>query len=232
VSRASVVVLIPAFDEAATVARVVGVARAAGVGPVVVIDDGSRDATAAAATAAGAEVIRLAVNAGKGGAMVAGARARHERVVVLLDADLIGLTPEHVRALAEPVVAGRADMSRGVFRGGRWRTQAPQRLLPVLNGQRALARTALLAVEGLATSRYGAEVAIFVHARRHRWRSVDVVLAGVTQVMKEEKRGAWRGFLARLRMYAEILRQTFAPARTRRKGRRMAISAHRKAPSR
>lgn len=200
----SCVVLIPAFEEADTVAEVVRIAQAADVGPVVVIDDGSSDATADVAEDAGAEVLRLATNVGKGGALDAGARARSETVVVLLDADLTGLRPEHVRALAAPVRAGEVDMARGVFEGGRWMTTAAQHVAPLLNGQRAVRRTLLLDVEGLAASRYGVEVAITGHGRRRGWRTRDVPLPGVSQVMKEEKRGWWRGQRVRWRMYREI----------------------------
>lgn len=201
------VVLIPAYDEAGRVGDVVRVARAAAVGPVVVVDDGSRDGTAEAARAAGAEVLRLETNVGKGGALAAGAAARTEDVVVLLDADLTGLRPDHVRALADPVLADEADMTRGVFDGGRFLTTAAQHLAPVLNGQRGVRRALLLDVERLAESRYGVEVAITDHARRGRWRTLDVPLRGVSQVMKEEKRGWWRGQRVRWVMYGEILRQ-------------------------
>lgn len=218
------VVLIPAYDEATTVATVVRVALAAAVGAVLVVDDGSSDATASAARGAGAEVLRLDTNVGKGGALAAGAAARTEAVVVLLDADLTGLRPEHVRALAEPVRAGEVDMTRGVFAGGRWMTTVAQQVVPVLNGQRGLRRKLLLEVEGLATSRYGVEVAISDHARRRAWRTRDVPLAGVSQVMKEEKRGWWRGQRIRWRMYAEIalqaLRQTLRQAFQRNAPRR------------
>ncbi len=203
----SCVVLIPAFEEASTVGAVVRVALDADVGPVVVVDDGSRDATAAAAERAGAEVLRLATNVGKGGALAAGARARSEAVVVLLDADLTGLRPDHVRALARPVREGEVDMTRGVFEGGRWMTTAAQHVAPLLNGQRAIRRELLLEVVGLERSRYGVEVAITGHGRRQRWRTCDVALAGVSQVMKEEKRGWWRGQRVRWRMYGEIVRQ-------------------------
>lgn len=199
------VVLIPALDEATTIASVIGVARAAAVGPVVVIDDGSTDGTAEVAAAAGAEVVRLATNRGKGGALEAGARVRREAVVVLLDADLTGLVPKHVRALVRPVAAGEVDMTRGVFVGGRWATALAQRMLPILNGQRALPREGLLAVPGLAESRYGVEIAITEHAKSEGWVTRDVPLSGVSQVVKEEKRGFVRGVLIRLRMYAEIL---------------------------
>ena len=67
----TVCALIPAFNEAATIADVV-----TGVKPhvqaVVVVDDGSADETAARAEAAGARVIRHAENRGKGHAVRSG----------------------------------------------------------------------------------------------------------------------------------------------------------------
>ncbi len=201
-------VLIPAYNEAGRVAQVIEVARATGY-DVWVIDDGSSDPTPQTAQTAGAEVLRLPENRGKGGAVFAGAAYLATDVVVLLDADLLGLTPEHIRALAEPVLSGAATMTRGMFSGGRWRTTAAQHLTPQLNGQRAINRTKLLEVEGLAESRYGIEIAITEHAKRADWRVVDVALEGVSQVMKEEKRGFWIGSRIRLKMYAEIFRELF-----------------------
>lgn len=199
-------VLVPAYREAERIAPVVRAARAARLGPVVVIDDGSDDATGEAATAAGARLLRLPENRGKGGALVAGAASVAAEVVILLDADLVGLLPEHVRALARPVLAGEADMTRGVFKGARWPTTAAQRLAPQLGGQRAIRRDLLLSVSGLAESRYGVEIALSEAARLRGWRCSDVPLEGVSQVMKEEKLGWWRGVRARLGMYADIMR--------------------------
>lgn len=216
----SCAVLIPAFNEASTVADVVRVAAAAGLGPVVVVDDGSDDDTADVAARSGATILRLGANQGKGGALAAGARTRREEVLVLLDADLTGLLPEHVCALARPVLAGDADMTRGVFTGGRWSTTTAQRLAPQLAGQRGVLRTRLLEVQGLAGSRYGVEVAITEHAKRSAWRCVDVELPGVSQVTKEEKHGLWRGVLVRGRMYVEIVHQMLRRSRGARGGGR------------
>jgi len=199
-------VLIPAYGESETVADVVRTALAADLGEVWVIDDGSRDDTAAVAEAAGARVIRLPENRGKGGALEAGASQADEDVVVLLDADLVGLTPQHLRALAEPVLSGEVDMTRGVFAGGRLGTTLAQRVMPQLNGQRALRRLDLLHVPSLGGSRYGVEVAITRHAIERGWRFVDVPLSDVSHVMKEEKRGLARGLAIRARMYWEIVR--------------------------
>jgi glycosyltransferase involved in cell wall biosynthesis len=212
------VVLIPALNEANTVAAVVRAARSAAVGEVLVIDDGSDDATAAHAKAAGAKVLRLEQNLGKGGALLAGARQRSEELVILLDADLVGLRPAHVHALVRPLLHGEAEMTRGVFEGGRWMTSLAQRLMPVLNGQRALRREDLLAIEDVAESGYGVELAISEHARAANWRTVDVPLRGVSQVMKEEKLGAVRGASVRLRMYLSIFATLFRRTLSRRRG--------------
>lgn len=197
-------VLIPACDEAERIGAVVAAAAAAGCGPVLVVDDGSRDGTAGVAANAGARVLELPRNVGKGGALAAGAAALRSEIVVLLDADLTGLRPAHVRALAEPVLRGEAAMTRGVFRGARWATSTAQRLAPQLGGQRALRRADLLALPGLSESRFGVEILLTDAARRHDWPRIDVPLDGVGQVMKEEKRGWWTGLRARAAMYRDI----------------------------
>ncbi len=203
-------VLIPAFDEAERVGAVVRVALDADVGPVLVIDDGSRDGTADRARAAGAEVLRLPRNQGKGAAVAAGVSARGEPVLVLLDADLTGLRPDHVRALAAPVLAGRCDMTRGVFADGRAATTLAQTLAPVLGGQRGVRRELIQSVAGLREARFGVEVLLEQAARQGGWRRQDVRLDGVAQVMKEEKRGWWPGLRARLAMYRDVLRAWWA----------------------
>lgn len=199
-------VLIPAYNEATGVARVVKTACEADLGPVLVVDDGSSDRTAAQAEAAGARVLRLERNLGKGGAVAAGVRELTAEVIVLLDADLLGLTPEHLRALAAPVIKGEVDMTRGVFTGGRWSTTAAQKMLPQLNGQRAILREKLVRLPELSSSRYGIEVVITDAARHGEWKVKDVPMEGVTQVTKEEKRGFFRGVGLRLRMYSDIVR--------------------------
>ena len=124
----------------------VRVARSSHLGVVYVIDDGSSDNTAQAATRAGATVICLPENLGKGGVLHHAAMNLTEDVLILLDADLVGLTPEHIHALAEPVLAGEVDMTRGLFSGGRLQTTLAQYLAPQLSGQRAILRDKLAAV--------------------------------------------------------------------------------------
>ena len=83
-----IVAVIPGYEEGPRIARVVeGAARSL---PVVVVDDGSRDDTAAQAEEAGATVIRQRPNQGKGAALRTGFRYALEHgapAVVTLDAD-------------------------------------------------------------------------------------------------------------------------------------------------
>ncbi|HET9765270.1 MAG TPA: glycosyltransferase family 2 protein, partial [Thermoanaerobaculia bacterium] len=87
--RADVVAVIPAYQCAATIGAVARGVRQH-LQRVVVVDDGSADATAAEATAAGAEVSRLPENRGKGAALLHGialALAGDPAAVLLLDGD-------------------------------------------------------------------------------------------------------------------------------------------------
>ncbi len=83
-----IVAVIPAYNEAAHITGVVEQARA--FLPVLVVDDGSRDNTAALAGAAGAEVLRQVPNKGKGTALRTGfhwALAQGYEAAITLDAD-------------------------------------------------------------------------------------------------------------------------------------------------
>jgi hypothetical protein len=92
-----------------------------------------------------------------------------------------------------------------VFQGGRGATDLAQKLTPALSGQRLIARDVLLAVPDLAKTRYGIEMAITEHLKQQRLKLHIVTWQGVSQVMKEEKRGLLLGFVYRLKMYGQII---------------------------
>lgn len=88
-SPAQVHVIIAAYNEAAVISRVVMEVKRAGY-RVVVVDDGSKDATAAVARGAGATVVPHPFNLGQGAALQTGvdyALAQGAEVVVTFDAD-------------------------------------------------------------------------------------------------------------------------------------------------
>lgn len=202
-----VAAVVPAFNEAGTIRNVVAVLRSCpAIDEVIVVDDGSTDGTAAIAMNAGGRVLQLAENQGKGAAIKAGLEATDADVLLLCDADLIGLRVSHLYDLLQPLLNDTADMVVGVFEGGRPMTDFAQVMAPQLSGQRALRREILEQLEGLTEARYGLEVALTRHCKQIGARVAEVVLPDLTQIMKEEKLGLVKGLMARAKMYWEIVK--------------------------
>ena len=115
---APVAVVIAAYDEEEAIGGVLREIPASACGlavDTVVVDDGSRDDTAAVAERHGAHVVRLGSNHGQGAAFQVGYRVAREagaRFIVTLDADG-EWDPADVPSVLEPVVAGEADLVIG-----------------------------------------------------------------------------------------------------------------------
>lgn len=121
-------IIMPAYNEATNLPAVIPeVRQAAPAYDLVVVDDGSRDATAAVAKSLGATTIRLPINLGYGAAVQTGFRyaVRHGYdLAVVLDADGQH-DPASIALLAEPVVADRADVVIGSRFSGRLEYKVP-----------------------------------------------------------------------------------------------------------
>lgn len=204
-----VVAVIPAYNEEATLGSVLDViARVPEVDQVIVISDGSTDGTAEVAREKGVLCVELEQNQGKGGAMKAGIDRADADIFLFLDADLIGLTQDHVESLLFPVLKGKAEMTIGIFEHGRIATDLAQIVAPYLSGQRAVRREVLQAISGMDTARFGVEVALTRYIKQNKVAVKNVLLENLTHRMKEEKLGLLRGFLARMKMYWEIVKYT------------------------
>lgn len=174
---------------------------------IVVVDDGSTDATLSKAAAfADVTIISLWPNGGKTQALATGVAAASGDYVMLLDADLDGLTAGEVSKLAAPVLAGDADSSislrgdtLGVYRAMGIDFVSGERVLP-----RALfgdpARTMI------DLPRWGCEVFINERIIEMGLRVAVVDWRHVFHTPKHRKVGAWRGVTEELRMVGDALR--------------------------
>jgi glycosyltransferase involved in cell wall biosynthesis len=105
-------VLIPALDEAGAIAEVVRRVPTRLNADVLVVDNGSRDGTAAIAAAAGARVV-CEPRRGYGRACHTGVAASPDAaVVIFIDGDG-SMPPEEIDALLAPIAEGRADLVCG-----------------------------------------------------------------------------------------------------------------------
>lgn len=215
-------VVIPAYREAGRIGETVRAVKRTLEGrddlafEIIVVDDGSPDATGAEAAQAGAEVVSLARNGGKGAALAAGFRAAKGDVLVMLDGDLRETAGEVVRLL-DPVLQGRADMTVAVLpaaakRGGgfglvmglaRWgmRRAGGTPLRAPLSGQRALTRRLWERI-GRFDPGFGVEMGLNLDAARAGARMLEVE----TRIGHRVTGKDWAGFVHRGRQFRDILR--------------------------
>ncbi len=174
---------------------------------VIVVDDGSTDRTTEIVRAhPHARLIVQAQNRGKSAALAAGFAAARCRYLMVLDADLIGLTAKDVGALAEPVLSGAAAASISLRRN----SLLPYRLigLDFVSGERVFP-AALLAghtKEIAELPRWGFEVYV---NRLLLERGLPLAVVRWERVFNNRKRvkvGFWRGLSTEGRMIADILR--------------------------
>ncbi len=208
--KVDVSVIIPAFNEEKTVAQVVTAARQCSlVSEVIVVDDGSGDQTAVRAEGTGARVIRQTSNQGKGQALQAGVQAAKGNYLVFVDADLIGLRPEHLEQMILPVREGGFDMSVGAIdRRRRWGSL----FLRFFNHSRhPLAGTRVLksdfweSIPVKYKRKYYVESAVSYVAKERSLRVKTVLLEGVSHLVKEKKHGLLMGLFSRFRMCGQVL---------------------------
>ncbi len=116
---ASLAVIVPTLNEAENVEPLVRqiMAQAPGCAEIIIVDDQSTDGTQDRVRALGAEFpVRLLEREnptlGLAGAVIAGARAAHAEILVVMDADL-SHPPDEIGNLVSPLRNGDADMVIG-----------------------------------------------------------------------------------------------------------------------
>ncbi len=212
----SVMTVIPAFNEEGTIGlTIAAVQTVGGISKILVVDDGSSDATAERAREAGAQVLVLENNCGKGGAMNRAVELIDTDVVVFLDADL-GVTASQASLIIKPVLEGEADLCIAAFRPAKKKggfglvkgtaRRAIKKIADIevrspLSGQRAMNREVLMAVTPFHEA-YGVELGMTLNALAHGFRVKEVI----TDMRHNETGRDLQGFIHRGQQFLDIIR--------------------------
>lgn len=193
-SDKSVSIVIPAYNEEATVAKVVSVARKLSyVDEVIVVDDGSTDRTVEEAENAGATVISHIMNEGKGSAIKTGFKYSHGNIVAFIDADVSNFTSEKIDKIIRPILEDRTDITKTKFarESGRVTELTAKPLLGLffpeldyeqpLSGQFAGKRSALNKIR--FEKDYGVDVGIVLDADVHGIKILEVDIGDICHDM-------------------------------------------------
>ena len=194
VSDKSVSIVIPAYNEEATVAKVVSVARKLSyVDEVIVVDDGSTDRTVEEAENAGATVISHIMNEGKGSAIKTGFKNSHGDIVAFIDADVSNFTSEKIDKIIRPILEDKTDITKTKFarESGRVTELTAKPLLGFffpelsyeqpLSGQFAGKRSALNKIR--FEKDYGVDVGIVLDADVHGIKILEVDIGDICHDM-------------------------------------------------
>ncbi|MGC1679172.1 MAG: glycosyltransferase family 2 protein [Candidatus Binataceae bacterium] len=214
---AKISVVIPVFNEVATIGTVIDRALNCGFdAEVIVVDDGSSDGTAEFLRKFEHPKVRCffhSHNKGKGAALRLGFAAAANPYVFVQDADL-EYDPADYRLMIGPLLDGRADMVYGSrflggphrvllywhYLGNRMLTLASNiisdlNLSDMETGQKAFVRDKLMQLK-LSADRFTFEPEITAKAARARWRIYEVPISYSGRTYEEGKKIGWRDAVA------------------------------------
>jgi len=201
--------IIPAYNEEKSIEPVIRVAKENDlVDEVIVVDDGSFDATTEIARKNGAKVVRIENNQGKGNALETGVQKTDADILLFLDADLVGLTPQHLTMLLEPVLQGVAEMTVGAIDRKMFRTFLNEwfrKTESPFSGMRVIKRSFWEKVPKKYKKKFYIESVITYLAKKNNLKVSPFVLEGVRHITKEKKMGFWEGSKARWKMNWQIV---------------------------
>ncbi|HNX28324.1 MAG TPA: glycosyltransferase family 2 protein [Syntrophomonadaceae bacterium] len=216
----SITVVIPAFNEEKAIqATVKAVQKLDYISEILVVDDGSTDETAALAEQAGARVLKLRPNRGKGGAMNAALQYIDTDIVAFIDADLGGCA-EQVGLILKPIINEEADLAIAAFppaqkKGGFGLVKNTARraikkagqieVISPLSGQRAMTRKVLMAVTPFREA-YGVELGMTLRALQKGFKLVEVP----TTMTHNETGRDLKGFMHRGRQFIDVIKVIIA----------------------
>ena len=211
VSSLFVSCLIPAYNEGANIGRVLEVAQKLSfLDEIIVLDDGSSDNTAEVVRQyqrknSALKLLTSPANCGKTMTIQRGVGACRGDVVVLLDADLINLTPPNVFKLVSAIKDETCDLAILERAGDRRAIWGWTNCARFFGGERAFRKQDFLQMELPAQGGFLLEIIMNLHFIRRRKRIRTIFCENLFTLHDYRKKGLRQGFLHYWKMSAEIL---------------------------
>jgi polyprenyl-phospho-N-acetylgalactosaminyl synthase len=197
--------IIAAYNEQDTIVDVVRAVEGHPlVDEIIVVDDGSKDATVERAKTTSAQVVSLEKNSGKAAAMNRGVQLARNEHILFLDADILGLNREMITLTVTPVLTGKCGMFVAIRQRKTYWMNRLLYFIPVLGGERALTKDIWRLVPRIYRKGFQIEIALNYYTKKSGHTMGFGVMPGLSQVIKEKKRGFWLGMLQRIKMCGEV----------------------------
>ncbi|KKQ69986.1 MAG: family 2 glycosyl transferase [Candidatus Peregrinibacteria bacterium GW2011_GWC2_39_14] len=200
--------IIPAHNEGPRIRKVLeAVYKHPLISEVIVVDDHSTDNTAEIVKDFnGISLVKHKTNLGKSAAVYNGLKRVKGEIILLLDADLIGLVADDVTELLEPVISGKSDMSISLRGNATWLVRFLG--LDFISGERAfhkkLLENELDKISKLKS--FGLEVFMNRLIIKRKYKIKIVFWKNVASPYPNVKRGFFKGIAIYIGMIRDILK--------------------------
>lgn len=198
--------IIPAYNEGPRIRAVLDVISTSPfINEIIVINDGSKDDTKKVVEQyQNVKLISYSENKGKTFAVMMGLLQAKNDIIMLLDADLAGLTRADIGNLVSPVVSKKVDVSMSICQN----SLLPYRILGVdfASGQRVFHKK-IISDFGMLEQlpEYGLEVFLNNIIIENKLKLKIVNWKKVIAIRKSQKVGWWYGNLGEIKMTSQIL---------------------------
>ncbi len=177
--------IIPVHNEERTIGAVLNaLVSNHRISNVIVVDDGSTDNTPEIVKRFKVKMIRLNKRVGKGDAVKIGAKNVKSGIILLIDADLVGLKKEHINKILDPFTKSftqrNVAMAVGLRDKGNFIVNMLMPYLPLIGGERAIAAEAFNEIlKNPLIKEWGLESVMNDYCRKKKLKIVKVKLHGM-----------------------------------------------------